>query len=72
MSSCVKCGGELELQDFTYCPGLEFCPRCEPTKFVRSQIYLNGKEMEYCVEVNTRTRESRIVSSGEEPGSGRK
>ena len=66
MSSCTKCGGDLKQQDFNYCPGLEFCPRCEPTKFIRSRIYLNGKEVEYCVEVNTATGESRIVSKEEE------
>jgi hypothetical protein len=66
MSSCTKCGGELKQQDFNYCPGLEFCPRCEPTKFVRSKIYLNGKEVEYCVEVNTATGKSTIVSTTEE------
>jgi hypothetical protein len=66
MSSCAKCGGDLKQQDFNYCPGLEFCPQCEPTMFVRSKIYLNGKEVEYCVEVNTTTGESRIVSKKEE------
>ena len=66
MSSCEKCGGALQSKDFNYCRGLEFCPKCEPTKYVRSKIYLNGKEVEYCVEVNTATGESKIVSKEEE------
>jgi len=47
---------------------VEFCPQCETTKYVRSKIYLNGKEVEYCVEVNTKTGESRILYSEEEKG----
>jgi len=45
---------------------VEFSPRCEATKDVRSKIYLNGKEVEYCVDVNTRTGVSRVVSREEE------
>jgi len=66
MPVCTKCGGQLEKKDFNYCQGLEYCPQCEGSKLVRSKIYLNGKEVEYCVEVNTRTGESRILYSEEE------
>jgi uncharacterized Zn finger protein (UPF0148 family) len=72
MNACSKCGCEMEHGEFKHCGPVEFCPQCDTTRYVRSKIYLNGKEVEYCVEVNTRTRESRIVSSEEEPGSGRK
>ncbi len=65
MAECEKCGGELQERDFERCGTVQFCPDCEPTKYVRTQIYLNGKEMEYCVEVNTRTGEERIVSTRE-------
>lgn len=66
MSTCTACGGELQTKDFNACRGLEFCPRCEPRKLVRSKIYLNGKEVEYCVEVDTATGESRVLSKVEE------
>jgi NAD-dependent SIR2 family protein deacetylase len=66
MPACAKCGGQLEKKDFNYCRDLEFCPQCEGSKLVRSKIYLNGKEVEYCVEVNTRTGEARILHSEEE------
>jgi len=66
MSSCDTCGGERVTRDFNYCGDLEFCPRCDTTKLVRSKLYLNGKEVEYCVEVNTSTGETRILSSKEE------
>jgi NAD-dependent SIR2 family protein deacetylase len=65
-STCAICGNELERRDFKYCQNLEFCPQCETSKVVRSKIYLNGKEVEYCVEVNTRTGASRILYSEEE------
>lgn len=66
MSSCAKCGGELVSKDFNHCKNLEFCPQCDTTKLVRSKLYLNGKEVEFCVEVNTTTGESRILSREEE------
>jgi hypothetical protein len=66
MTECAKCGGELKETLFQHCGNVEFCPQCETTKYVRSKIYLNGKEVEYCVEVNTKTGESRILSSKEE------
>ena len=66
MASCGICGGELTRKDFNYCRDLEFCPHCETTKLVRSKLYLNGKEVEFCVEVNTATGASRILSRDEE------
>jgi len=66
MNTCAKCGSELEQRDIQHCGNVEFCPQCETTKYVRSKIYLNGKEVEYCVEVNTKTGESRILYSEEE------
>ena len=71
MNACEKCGREMEQQDFQQCGPVEFCPQCDAIKYVRSKIYLNGKEMEYCVEVNTRTREARILYSKEEEGNER-
>jgi hypothetical protein len=65
MNACAKCGREMERQKFEHCGEVEFCSRCETIKYVRSKIYLNGKELEYCVEVNTQTRRSRVVSSKE-------
>jgi len=72
MNACAKCGSKLEQRDIQHCGNVEFCPQCETTKYVRSKIYLNGKEVEYCVEVNTKTGESRILYSEEEKGSERK
>ena len=72
MDACAKCGREMERQDFKHCGPVEFCPQCDTTKYVRSKIYLNGKEVEYCVEVNTKTRQTRILSSEEEQGGERK
>lgn len=66
MNECAKCGGELKKRLFQHCGRMEFCPQCETIKYVRSKIYLNGKEVEYCVEVNTKTGVSRILSSEEE------
>ena len=68
MSTCKKCGSALKQQEFKHCGPIEFCPGCDTVRYVRSKIYLNGKEVEYCVEVNTKTRESRILSSEEEKG----
>lgn len=69
MPVCATCGGELEKKDFNYCRDLEFCPQCETSKIVKSKLYLNGKEVEFCVEVDTRTGASRILSRSEEdPG----
>ena len=68
MNTCAKCGSEMEQQDFKHCGPVEFCPQCDTIRYVRSKIYLNGKEVEYCVEVNTRTKESRVLSREEEPG----
>ena len=65
MNACAKCGEELESRQFQHCGYVEFCPQCETTKYVRSKIYLNGKEVEYCVEVNTKTGVSQIISSEE-------
>jgi len=72
MNACEKCGCEMEQQEFKLCGPIEFCPQCDTIRYVRSKIYLNGKEMGYCVEVNTKTKESRILSSEEEKGIGRK
>ncbi len=72
MNACEKCGREMEQQEFKLCGPMEFCPQCDTIRYVRTKIYLNGKEMEYCVEVNTKTKESRILSSEEEKGVGRK
>jgi hypothetical protein len=55
----------MEKQEFEHCGPVEFCSRCDTIKYVRSKIYLNGKELEYCVEVNTQTRTSRVLSSKE-------
>lgn len=66
MNACAKCGREMEQQEVKHCGSVEFCPQCDTTMYVRSKIYLNGKEVEYCVEVNTKTKESRIVSKEEE------
>jgi hypothetical protein len=71
MNACAKCGREMERQEFKHCGPMEFCPQCDTIKYVRSKIYLNGKEMEYCVEVNTKTKKSRILSSEEEKAVGR-
>lgn len=68
MNACSKCGCEMERGEFKHCGPVEFCPQCDTVRYVRSKIYLNGKEVEYCVEVNTRTKESRILSSKEEKG----
>lgn len=72
MNTCAKCGSKLEQRDIQHCGNVEFCPQCETTKYVRSKIYLNGKEVEYCVEVNTKTGKSRILYSEEEKGGERK
>ena len=66
MNACAKCGREMVQQEFEHCGPVEYCSQCDTIKYVRSKIYLNGKEMEYCVEVNTRTRKSRILSAEEE------
>lgn len=71
MNACEKCGCEMEQQEFKLCGPIEFCPQCDTIRYVRSKIYLNGKEMEYCVEVNTKTRETRILYSKEEEGNER-
>ena len=71
MNACAKCGREMERQEFKHCGPMEFCPQCDTIKYVLSKIYLNGKEMEYCVEVNTKTKKSRILSSEEEKAVGR-
>ena len=65
MDACEKCGHELERREFEHCGQVEFCSRCDTIKYVRSRIYLNGKELEYCVEVNVRAGTSKIVSSEE-------
>ena len=72
MEQCATCGSQLQRKDFDHCGNLQFCPQCETKKYVRSKIYLNGKEMEYCVEVNTRTGMARILSATEEDDRGRK
>jgi predicted nucleic-acid-binding Zn-ribbon protein len=72
MNACEKCGSKREQRDIQHCGNVEFCPQCETTKYVRSKIYLNGKEVEYCVEVNTKTGESRILYSEEEKRNDRK
>ena len=72
MDACSICGHKMEREEFKHCGPVEFCPQCDTVRYVRSKIYLNGKEVEYCVEVNTKTRESRILSSEEEPGNDRK
>ena len=71
MAQCATCGGLMTEKNFDHCGSLQFCPQCEPTKYVRSKIYLNGKEVDYCVEVNTRSGTVRVVSATEEEG-GRK
>jgi hypothetical protein len=68
MDACARCGHKMEHEEFSHCGPVEFCPQCDTTRYVRSKIYLNGKEVEYCVEVNTKTKESRILSSEEEKG----
>jgi len=72
MDTCAKCGGVMEQQEFKQCGNVQFCPQCDTTKYVRSKIYLNGKEVEYCVEVNFKTKEARILYSEEEKGNERK
>jgi predicted nucleic-acid-binding Zn-ribbon protein len=72
MNACEKCGSKLQQRDIQHCGNVEFCPQCETTKYVRSKIYLNGKEVEYCVEVNTKTGESRILYSEEDKGNEQK
>ena len=71
MNTCAKCGSDLEQRDIQHCGIVEFCPQCETTKHVRSKIYLNGKEVEYCVEVNTKTGAARILYSEEEKAGGK-
>lgn len=70
MNTCSKCGGTMARGEFEHCGPLEYCPGCDAVRYVRSKVYLNGKEVEYCVEVDTRTRKARILSSEEEPPAG--
>lgn len=67
MDACTKCGRELERREFEHCGQVEFCSGCDTIKYVRSKIYLNGKELEYCIEVNIGTGTTRIVSTEEIP-----